>query len=162
MAATPAGICLLRVGVAPGAEEFFRGRVPAPAFSGERVVSSGRHSLLCRTRDAVLDYLHHATPLPPIPVDTASGTPFQKEVWAALCQIPFGKTRTYSRIAAAIGRPQAARAVGHACGRNPVAIIIPCHRVIGAGGKPGGYTGGLHIKRRLLSLENPEQAPFPL
>ena len=82
------------------------------------------------------------------------GTPFQRSVWAALCDIPYGKTRTYGEIAANIGNEKASRAVGMANNRNPIAIIIPCHRVIGANGKLVGYAGGLEVKRFLLELEN--------
>ena len=82
-----------------------------------------------------------------------AGTEFQKKVWAALLTIPFGETRTYSQIAEQIGHPSAVRAVGAANGRNPISIIAPCHRVIGASGKLTGFAGGLEAKERLLTLE---------
>lgn len=82
-----------------------------------------------------------------------SGTPFQLEVWRALREIPYGETASYGEIAAAVGQPGAARAVGGANNRNPIAIIIPCHRVIGASGSLTGYGGGLPRKQRLLALE---------
>lgn len=81
------------------------------------------------------------------------GTEFQRKVWAALLEIPYGETWSYGRLAAHIGQPTASRAVGMANGRNPVAIIVPCHRVIGAGGSLTGYGGGLDRKRILLDLE---------
>ena len=81
------------------------------------------------------------------------GTAFQQRVWAALRAIPYGETRTYGELAAAIGSPSASRAVGMANHRNPIPIIIPCHRVIGANGTLTGYAGGLEIKRKLLALE---------
>ncbi|HLM09671.1 MAG TPA: methylated-DNA--[protein]-cysteine S-methyltransferase [Thermoleophilaceae bacterium] len=81
------------------------------------------------------------------------GSPFELDVWAALCAIPYGVTATYGEIAERIGRPGRARAVGAANGRNPIAIVVPCHRVVGAGGKLTGYGGGLDVKRRLLELE---------
>jgi methylated-DNA-[protein]-cysteine S-methyltransferase len=81
------------------------------------------------------------------------GTPFQERVWQALRDIPYGATTSYSALANRIGAPGAARAVGLANGRNPIAIIIPCHRVIGAGGTLVGYGGGLNRKRWLLDLE---------
>jgi len=81
------------------------------------------------------------------------GTEFQHEVWAALQQIPYGEVRSYGEIAAQIGHPGAARAVGLANGRNPIAVIVPCHRVIGASGALTGYGGGLDRKRLLLDLE---------
>lgn len=85
------------------------------------------------------------------------GTPFQSAVWAELAHIPFGETRTYAEIARAIGRPTATRAVGAANGTNPIPIIIPCHRVIGADGTLTGYGGGLPLKARLLAWERGER-----
>ncbi len=81
------------------------------------------------------------------------GTPFQREVWSALTEIPYGETVSYSELARRIGRPAATRAVGAANGRNPLPIVVPCHRVIGANGSLTGFGGGLSIKRRLLDLE---------
>ena len=81
------------------------------------------------------------------------GTAFQLSVWDALLEIPYGATTSYSELAAAIGRPNACRAVGAANGRNPLAVIVPCHRVIGAAGGLTGYGGGLERKRMLLALE---------
>ena len=81
------------------------------------------------------------------------GTPFQQKVWAALCEIPYGETRSYKQIAEAVGKPKACRAVGMANNRNPIIIVIPCHRVIGANGALTGYGGGLEMKRALLELE---------
>ena len=81
------------------------------------------------------------------------GTDFQKRVWTALTKIPFGETRTYGQQAAMIGQPAAVRAVGAANGKNPIGIIVPCHRVIGANGTLTGYAGGLHNKELLLKLE---------
>jgi len=82
-----------------------------------------------------------------------SGTAFQMQVWAALRQIPYGQTISYGELARRIGNPQASRAVGLANGRNPIAVIVPCHRVIGANGSLTGYGGGLERKQVLLSLE---------
>ena len=81
------------------------------------------------------------------------GTPFQQKVWAALREIPYGETRSYGQIAAQVGNPKASRAVGMANNRNPIAIIVPCHRVIGANGSLTGYAGGLNVKEELLALE---------
>lgn len=81
------------------------------------------------------------------------GTPFQQTVWQMLQTIPYGHTATYGELAAEIGQPNASRAVGAANGRNPIPIVIPCHRVIGANGKLTGFSGGLHIKQALLALE---------
>ena len=82
------------------------------------------------------------------------GTDFQKAVWAELARIPYGEFRTYGQIAAAIGKPKAARAVGQAANRNPIWIAIPCHRVVGKSGTLTGYAGGLELKQKLLDLEN--------
>jgi len=92
-------------------------------------------------------------PLPfKVPLD-AAGTEFQRAVWAALRQIPRGATRSYGEIARASGRPAAVRAVGAAVGRNPLSVIVPCHRVLGADGSLTGYAGGLPRKQALLRLE---------
>jgi methylated-DNA-[protein]-cysteine S-methyltransferase len=88
-----------------------------------------------------------------LPLTFGDGTPFQQQVWAALCDIPYGETISYGQLATRIGQPGAARAVGLANNRNPIAIIVPCHRVIGAGGDLVGYGGGLDRKRYLLALE---------
>lgn len=82
-----------------------------------------------------------------------TGTAFQKRVWTALCDIPYGETRSYKEIAMAIGNGKAARAVGMANNKNPVTIVIPCHRVIGSNGRLVGYAGGLAMKEKLLELE---------
>lgn len=81
------------------------------------------------------------------------GTPFQEKVWAALRDIPYGETRSYQQIAQAIGQPKACRAVGMANHRNPIYIVVPCHRVVGANGALTGYGGGLDMKKALLELE---------
>ncbi|TWV43562.1 methylated-DNA--[protein]-cysteine S-methyltransferase [Streptomyces misionensis] len=81
------------------------------------------------------------------------GTPFQRSVWEQLTRIPYGETRSYGRLAEALGKPGASRAVGLANGRNPVGIIVPCHRVVGTDGSLTGYGGGLERKRRLLDFE---------
>jgi methylated-DNA-[protein]-cysteine S-methyltransferase len=83
----------------------------------------------------------------------ASGSPFEEAVWDAVAAIPFGETRSYGEVARAVGRPDRARAVGSANARNPMAIIVPCHRVIGSDGSLTGYGGGLERKRALLELE---------
>jgi methylated-DNA-[protein]-cysteine S-methyltransferase len=81
------------------------------------------------------------------------GTPFQLEVWDALREIPYGETISYGQLAAIVGRPSAARAVGAANGRNPISIVVPCHRVVGSTGTLTGYAGGVAVKERLLALE---------
>ena len=88
------------------------------------------------------------------------GTPFQQRVWEALLSIPFGETCSYLDLARAIGQPSAMRAVGAANGRNPIPIVIPCHRVIGSNGALVGFGGGLDIKAALLALETKQRALF--
>ena len=87
------------------------------------------------------------------PLDWAGKTEFQKSVWREMLKIPVGKTKSYGEIARAIGRPKAVRAVGGACGANPVPVLVPCHRVLAANGKIGGFSGGLGWKRVLLARE---------
>jgi O-6-methylguanine DNA methyltransferase len=87
------------------------------------------------------------------PLDLSAGTAFQQSVWQALRQIRFGQTRSYGEIARAIGKPRALRAVGGACGANPIPVLVPCHRVLAANQKIGGFSGGLDWKRRLLARE---------
>lgn len=107
----------------------------------------------CGFADHVHAYLNGDTrALEGIPVSTG-GTEFQRQAWAALRQIPAGRTATYGEQAARIGRPRAVRAIGAANGQNPVAIVVPCHRVIGGGNQLTGYAGGLAAKRWLLSHE---------
>lgn len=93
----------------------------------------------------------------PLPL-SPEGTDFQQAVWKTLCHIPYGTTRSYKWMADQLGKPNASRAIGQANGKNPIPIIIPCHRVIQHDGSLGGYSGGLHIKEFLLTLES-HQAP---
>ena len=86
-------------------------------------------------------------------MDCTSGTSFQKNVWKTLQKIPYGEVRSYQWVAKAIGNPKAVRAVGQACGANPLPLFIPCHRVVNASGKLGGFSSGLGWKRKLLQLE---------
>lgn len=88
------------------------------------------------------------------------GTPFQQRVWAALREIPHGQTLSYGALAARVGDPKAAQAVGAANGQNPVAALVPCHRVVGADGSLTGYAGGLERKRALLALESRQRSLF--
>jgi len=94
-----------------------------------------------------------------LPLDLASGTPFQQAVWRALLGIPAGTTRSYGELAQQIQRPSAVRAVGAAIGRNPLSIVVPCHRVVGARGDLTGYAGGLDRKAALLRLESGSALP---
>ena len=109
--------------------------------------------LLRAAREALMAYFAGERRDFDLPLDPA-GTDFQRAVWEALRAIPYGGTRTYGEIAAAVGRPKAVRAVGQANHVNPLPIFIPCHRVVGKGGALTGYAGGLDLKRALLALES--------
>jgi methylated-DNA-[protein]-cysteine S-methyltransferase len=116
------------------------------------LTEDGAHPVL-RTAEAQLDeYFAGKRRAFTVPLD-AAGTPFQRKVWRALSEIPFGETRGYGQLARGIGHVNASRAVGAANGRNPISIIVPCHRVIGASGKLTGFAGGLAVKEFLLRLE---------
>lgn len=106
------------------------------------------HMILRQAKAELEDYFAAKRFSFSVPLD-AQGTPFQKEVWQALLDIPFGETRSYGQIAHQVGQPAASRAVGAANGRNPISIITPCHRVIGASGKLTGFAGGLEAKAYL-------------
>jgi len=121
------------------------GPLCAPEQADQRWLALARDQLTSYWRDG-----HSA--LFSVPLDTG-GTAFQQAVWQALCRIPAGDTDRYGEIAARLGRPAAARAVGAAVGRNPVSIIVPCHRVLGSLGALTGYAGGLDRKRDLLRRE---------
>jgi len=109
------------------------------------------HRLTMTAVNAVLAG-HAPTELPPL--DLSRGTKFQQSVWAALRKIKLGHTQSYGEIANAIGNPKAVRAVGGACGANPIPLLVPCHRVLAANQKIGGFSGGLEWKRKLLAMEN--------
>ncbi|MFR9592700.1 MAG: methylated-DNA--[protein]-cysteine S-methyltransferase [Rikenellaceae bacterium] len=89
------------------------------------------------------------------------GTKFQQKVWRALCTIPYAERRTYKDIAIEIGSPLASRAVGMACNRNPMMIVVPCHRVVGSNGRLVGYAGGIDLKEKLLSIESDRGSIYP-
>lgn len=124
-------------------------RVPL-AITGE----DARHPVLREAERQLQEYFAGTRTSFDLPLDF-HGTDFQKRVWAALLAIPFGQTRSYGEIASALGNPGASRAVGAANGRNPISIVAPCHRVIGASGKLTGFAGGLEAKAHLLALEAP-------
>jgi len=112
-----------------------------------------KHPILLQAEAQFGDYFAGKLKKFTVKLDFA-GTAFQKKVWAALLTIPFGETRSYGEIAKQIGSPKAVRAVGAANGRNPISIIAPCHRVIGANGKLTGFAGGLEVKAQLLRIES--------
>lgn len=124
-------------------------------FSGEITPKDAeiKETALIREAAAQLnDYLAGKRKVFEVPVALV-GTAFQQTVWKALTAIPYGETRSYKEIAESIGQPKACRAVGMANNKNPIAVFVPCHRVIGANGKLVGYAGGLDIKERLLGME---------
>jgi methylated-DNA-[protein]-cysteine S-methyltransferase len=110
------------------------------------------HPILLQAELELAEYLEGKRKVFSVRLDPA-GTPFQNKVWDALEKIPFGETRSYGQIARQIGKPSAVRAVGAAIGRNPISVMVPCHRVIGASGALTGFAGGLDMKVRLLTLE---------
>lgn len=123
------------------------GRVPLALDAEEPA-----HPVLLAAERQLMEYFAGDRRTFELPYDIA-GTPFQRAVWRALIAIPFGETRSYGDIAAALGRPGAARAVGAANARNPLSIVAPCHRVVGSTGKLTGFAGGLEAKAALLALE---------
>jgi methylated-DNA-[protein]-cysteine S-methyltransferase len=124
---------------------------PLPVHLAELVENPAHPTLICAEKE-LNEYFSHKRTAFSVTLDM-QGTYFQKQVWNALLGIPFGETRSYGQIANQLGNPKATRAVGAANGQNPIPIIVPCHRVIGANGKLTGFGGGLEIKDQLLSLE---------
>jgi len=146
LAATQKGVCRLDLNVDPEAfGSDLESRYGCVALEERSPFTDIRRSL-----DAYLDgTLQTVT----CPIDVIEGTTFQQRVWQALLRIPWGQVRSYAWVARAIGRPRAARAVGGATARNPIAIIVPCHRVVRSDGQVGGYGGGSELKRELLRIE---------
>ena len=124
------------------------------------LVERAEHPVLVQTEKELNEYFTGMRSGFTVPLDMR-GTPFQRQVWEALLDIPFGQTRTYGQLAKQLGNPKATRAVGAANGRNPIAILVPCHRVIGHSGKLTGFAGGLDAKAYLLKLEGRGQHLFP-
>ena len=116
-------------------------------------VEDASHAVLVDVERQLIEYFGGRRTAFSLRLDVA-GTEFQRQVWAALLTIPFGETRSYAQIARQIGKPSATRAVGAANGRNPIAIVAPCHRVVGATGALTGFAGGLEAKAYLLALES--------
>ena len=146
--ATDAGLCLL---------EFTDRRMMEAQLATLRkrlgaALTPADHTHLRTLRRELAEYFAGTRREFAVPID-APGTPFEMRVWKALCQIPFGETRSYADVAVAVASPAAVRAVGRANGLNRIAIVIPCHRVVNKNGELGGYGGGLWRKRRLLHLE---------
>jgi methylated-DNA-[protein]-cysteine S-methyltransferase len=125
-------------------------------LGSEARVEDGKHPVLAETERQLLEYFARTRTVFELPLEFV-GTEFQRAVWAALLTIPYGETRTYAQVAAQVGNPVAVRAVGAANGRNPISIIAPCHRVIGASGDLTGFGGGLENKAFLLALESSQR-----
>jgi AraC family transcriptional regulator, regulatory protein of adaptative response / methylated-DNA-[protein]-cysteine methyltransferase len=143
-AATDKGLCSVKLG---GDAARLR-RLLAEEFAAAELIEDSR----LHFRKEILAFLAGEASLARVPLDIR-GTVFQRRVWEALRRIPRGETRTYRDIARAVGTPRALRAVGSACGANPVALAVPCHRAVRADGGLGGYAWGLQRKRKLLALE---------
>lgn len=142
------GVCL--VSIQPVARAGVL-RKDLASFAGRRRIER-RPAALKTFRRQIESYFQGRRRRFSIPLDFC-GTDFERKVWKALLSIPYGRTRTYSQVARQIGHPKAARAVGMACHKNPLGILVPCHRVVGSGGALTGYSSGLDIKRKLLDLE---------
>ena len=115
-------------------------------------IENSNHPLLLQLENELLEYFAGQRTIFTLPLNPA-GTPFQKSVWQTLCTIAYGETISYASEAKLFGNPKAVRAVANANGRNPISIVIPCHRVIATGGGLGGYSGGIEKKEFLLALE---------
>ena len=124
----------------------------APAPPPQRSADAATAAVADRAAEQLREYFTGRRTAFDLPLDPA-GTAFQRQVWFALADIPYGQTVSYGQVAEAVGHPTGFRAVGAANGRNPIAIVLPCHRVIGADGSLTGYGGGLPLKRALLALE---------
>jgi len=152
---TPRGLFTAHYSAAGLARLDFPGRGKKVETPGASPAILRWHKLASRALGRVLQG-RTAGPIPPL--DLAGATLFQARVWAALRRIQTRQTQSYGQVAAAIGAPKAARAVGSACGANPVPLFIPCHRVLASGGALGGFSGGLPWKRKLLEIEKPESS----
>ena len=149
--ASPLGGMLLAASDQGLAGVWFEGQRHLPDCSGWPV--EPEHPLLRKAMLQLDEYFAGARTRFDLPLDLRHGTPFQQSVWQALLAIPRGRTTSYAELGRRLGRPQAARAVGAAVGRNPVSIVVPCHRVLGTDGTLTGYAGGLERKTALLQLE---------
>lgn len=129
---------------------------PSRVRLGE-LTEGSRHPVLLKAEKELAEYFAGKRKAFSVPLDMR-GTGFQRNVWEALLAIPFGETRSYGQLAKQIGKPSASRAVGAANGKNPLSIIVPCHRVIGSTGKLTGFAGGMQTKAQLLSMERQHHA----
>jgi methylated-DNA-[protein]-cysteine S-methyltransferase len=148
---SPLGTMLLAATDRGLAGLWFVGQRHGPDSSGWR--EDAAHPVLLQAAAQLADYFAGRRTQFDLPLDLQGGTPFQQSVWHELQAIPPGGTTSYAELSRRVGRPTAARAVGAAVGRNPVSIVVPCHRVLGTGGALTGYAGGLDRKTALLRLE---------
>jgi AraC family transcriptional regulator of adaptative response/methylated-DNA-[protein]-cysteine methyltransferase len=154
VAATARGVCHIRLGDDPGeVEAALRSEFPWADLQREP-------ERLAPFIDALQRLLNGETRELDLPLDVR-GSQFQRRVWSAISAVPYGCTRAYADLAADIGQPRAARAVAQACGANPVAIAVPCHRIVGRRGELGGYRYGAARKRRLLARESQAKLASP-
>lgn len=123
------------------------------SIHASRWTLDANHALLQQAARQLTEYFAGQRRTFDLPLDLSTGTPFQQAVWRALLDVPFGQTCSYGKVSTTIGKPTAVRAVGGAIGRNPLSIVVPCHRVIGASGALTGYSGGMDRKVALLTLE---------
>ena len=154
--ATPLGPVLLAASEAGLAGLWFQGQRHDPQAAWRGLGHQGRwasHPVLFEAQQQIEEYFDGRRLVFHVPLDLSHSTPFQREVLQALCQVPAGKTIGYGELARRVGAAGAARAVGMVVGRNPISIIVPCHRVVGAKGGLTGYAGGLDRKRALLEIE---------
>jgi len=162
--ATPLGPVRLAASPAGLAGLWFEGQRHEPTaqlHGPTRWADGASHPLLQEGARQLLQYLNSERPGFVLPLDLSGGTPFQQQVWRALLAIDRGATTSYGALSRQLGRPLAVRAVGAAVGRNPLSIVVPCHRVVGANGTLTGYAGGLDRKTVLLTLENALPATRP-
>jgi O-6-methylguanine DNA methyltransferase len=150
---TPAGIFTAHFSESGLARLDFPSEASAPFSAGSMSLPPLIRKWTRLTREAVLRILSGKAVEALPPLDLSAGTSFQQRVWSALRRIGPGETRSYLEVATAIGNPKATRAVGGACGANPIPLLIPCHRVLASGHKLGGFSGGLAWKKRLLMVE---------
>ena len=147
VASTPKGVCLVSFSKITETKflSLLRKRFQKDIIRNDKV--------LANVKKGLLDYFNGCPVRFKVPLDLSIGTQFQRKVWRKVKEIPYGELRSYKWVARSIGRAHASRAVGNAVGQNPVAPIVPCHRVVCSDGSLGGYSSGIAIKKRLLNLE---------
>ncbi len=151
---SPLGLMILTATPQGVSGAWFEGQRHEPSeVDMQNWTTNAANPLLQETKNQLLAYFAGQLSKFDLPLDLSAGTPFQKSVWQALLSVPASQTRSYGDLAKQLDKPKAVRAVGAAVGRNPLSIIVPCHRILGAGGQLTGYAGGLWRKEALLKLE---------